>query len=629
MKRDAHMKTKPVTRSLAVITLLSLAAQANAVTVSLCAGVTSKSLPDGTNVTMWGYGLEDGSANCASATVPGPALEVPIGDNALTINLRNTLPEPASIIVPGLASATPPAPVFFTDGQNRARARSFTNETATGATGSYSFNAAPGTYLYHSGSHAAVQVQMGLYGSVKKDAATGEAYAGVAYDKEVLLVYSEIDTALHAAVAGGVYGTPAYPSTIGYKPNYFLVNGQPYTSTTADIPAGTVGERTLIRFVNAGLETHVPTFVGQRVDIIAEHGHAYPYVRDQYSVMLVAGQTRDAIMSPITAGTYTVFDRRLRLVNDSNTTGGLLSHLLVSAVGGGVTPPVAVSDTEPAAIEDAPIVTNVVVNDTSAAGLDLATLTISTQAVNGVATANSDGTVTYVPHANFNGTDSYTYTIRDIGGLLSNPATVTVTVAAVNDAPVAMAESLAATTGLVLSGNVLGNDFDIDGDSLTAVLQTTTSNGTLLLNSDGSFDYTPAGAGADSFTYAAFDGTVNSNIVTVNITITAPVNQAPVAVDDYTVLSVGGGTAAERTTVISVLNNDSDADGTLNPATVTIVTQPRYGQILSVNTTTGAVTYRLRTKFRGFRGSDTFSYTVRDNLGEISNRATVRVDIVN
>src|SRR4029077_1477772 len=80
---------------------------------------------------------------------------------------------------------------------------------------------------------------------------------------------------------------------------------------------------------------------------------------------------------------------------------------------------------------------------------------------------------------------------------------------------------------------VLGNDSDLDGDSLTAALVSGPAHGALALNPDGSFSYEPAADfnGVDSFTYRANDGRANSSIATVALTVNA-VNDPPVAVDD-------------------------------------------------------------------------------------------------
>ncbi len=288
-------------------------------------------------VPMWGF-VQDADSDLSTdggetPTAPGPMITVPASDPVLNIHLRNDLPEPISVVIPGQAASL--APTRLPDG----RVRSFTYETAPGAVGTYTWNLRPGTYLYQSGTHPAVQVQMGLYGCVKKDFSAGQAYAGpsTAYDNEVVLLYSEIDPALHAAVANGTYGTQAYPSPIQYAPRYFLVNGDPYPAAEpiAD-HALTSGERVLLRFLNAGLESRVPTLQNLFVRVVAEDGHAYLYPKEQYSVLLAAGKTVDALLAaPASAGavSYPIYDRRLGLTNGTTAPGGMLAFLEIGPGG--------------------------------------------------------------------------------------------------------------------------------------------------------------------------------------------------------------------------------------------------------------------------------------------------------
>jgi hypothetical protein len=123
---------------------------------------------------------------------------------------------------------------------------------------------------------------------------------------------------------------------------------------------------------------------------------------------------------------------------------------------------------------------------------------------------------------NFHGDVNFTYRVSD--GSTNDDGTVTLTVNPMNDAPVANGDSYSvATSGTVnvTAPGVLGNDTDVDGDGLMAVLVTTTINGVLTLNSDGSFTYTHNGGGStsDSFTYKANDGAADSNTATVTIAI--------------------------------------------------------------------------------------------------------------
>ena len=148
----------------------------------------------------------------------------------------------------------------------------------------------------------------------------------------------------------------------------------------------------------------------------------------------------------------------------------------------------------------------------------------------GTLTLNADGSFLYTPNANFNGTDSFTYTASD-GSAASDVATVTITVNAVNDAPVAVDDAAATSEDTAVTGNVLANDTDVDaGTTLTAILVANPTHGTVTGVRAGSFIYTPAANfnGSDSFTYKASDGAADSNVATVTIAVTA-VNDAPVA----------------------------------------------------------------------------------------------------
>jgi VCBS repeat-containing protein len=159
---------------------------------------------------------------------------------------------------------------------------------------------------------------------------------------------------------------------------------------------------------------------------------------------------------------------------------------------------------------------------------------------------NADGSFTYTPDANYHGSDNFTYKAND-GAADSNVATVSLTINPVNDAPTAAANAHTVnedSTLTVAAPGVLGNDGDVDGDSLSVLLVSGPAHGTLNLNADGSFTYTPDANynGSDSFTYKANDGAVDSNVVTVSLTINA-VNDAPSAVAGPDAQNGEGGTA--------------------------------------------------------------------------------------
>jgi len=164
-------------------------------------------------------------------------------------------------------------------------------------------------------------------------------------------------------------------------------------------------------------------------------------------------------------------------------------------------------------------------NDTDAEN-DPLTAVLNTSPSNGSLILNANGSFSYTPNANFNGSDSFTYHAND-GTANSNIATVMITVNAINDPPTAVGDSYSTNQGTTLTvatPGVLGNDSDMDGNPLTAVRNTSPSNGSLILNANGSFSYTPNANfnGSDSFTYRANDGTADSNVATVTITVTAP-----------------------------------------------------------------------------------------------------------
>ncbi len=283
-------------------------------------------------ITMWGFaedpdGFDVGVAE-GPVSSPGPEIRVDLTlpDTVLNIHVRNQLTVPVSVFIPGQLKATSPA--TFVDGQGRIRVRSFDAETLPSTDGTYTWTGVKeGTYLYHSGTHVQVQVQMGLYGALVVE---GTSYPAVA--QEAVLVYSEIDPALHAAVADGSYGTLAYPSTFDYMPRYFLINGAAYPDGT-NIAVST-GDM-LLRFVNAGLRTHVPTLEGGLyMSLIAEDGNLYPFPVEQYGVELPAAKTIDAVVSVEAVGQYALYDRALGLTNWFDAGGGMLTYLDVSAGAG-------------------------------------------------------------------------------------------------------------------------------------------------------------------------------------------------------------------------------------------------------------------------------------------------------
>jgi VCBS repeat-containing protein len=257
-------------------------------------------------------------------------------------------------------------------------------------------------------------------------------------------------------------------------------------------------------------------------------------------------------------------------------------------------------------------------NDTDPEG-DALTAVIGTGPTNGTVTMNADGSFTYTPNADFSGTDTFTYKASD-GTADSAEATVTITVNAANDAPTAADDAFSTDedTDLVIAApGVLGNDTDPEGDALTAVIGTGPTNGTVTMNADGSFTYTPNAdfSGTDTFTYKANDGAADSPEATVTITVNAA-NDAPTAADDAF-------STDENTELViaapGVLGNDTDPEG--DALTAVIGTGPTNGTV-TMNAD-GSFTY---TPNAGFSGTDTFTYKANDGTAD-SAEATVTITV--
>jgi parallel beta-helix repeat protein len=264
-------------------------------------------------------------------------------------------------------------------------------------------------------------------------------------------------------------------------------------------------------------------------------------------------------------------------------------------------------------------VLDVLSNDNDPDGSEALTITEVGAPDNGGEAKIDGSTIVYTPADNFSGTETFTYTVTGSSG--TSTGTVTVTVNSSNDAPVAVNDAYEVEKGKALkvaAPGVLKNDQDTDGDSLSAELAEGPSHGTLVLNADGSFTYTPntGFTGEDSFTYLINDGTVDSaEVATVTITV-KHVNTPPVPTDDAYTIDEGSTLSVDAP---GILDNDADDDS--DSLIAILVKEPSNG-VLTFNED-GSFTYTPNT---GFTGEDSFTYRAYDGTDSVVGTVTINVE---
>ena len=622
-------------------TILLLGASLAVAQVNLTASRTNTTLPDGKLVPMWGYscGTATGATcaalnpNAGTAAVITPAtpgwspvvITVPTG-SALQIILTNNLSVPTSLTIVGqlggglgaptsvpspvhpdqvatwpVGGTNPPAlgdPVNHPPAQSD-RVRSFGTEVAAnGGIQSLTWNSLrPGTYLLESGSHPSIQGAMGLYGILVvttaptvtttapvTETAAGCAYSNAAgtcvipYDAEVPLVFSEIDpwqnTEVDTAVAstgfsestvwtGGPSGCGAahtcYPPTVNYSPFYYLINGVAFDQTSSTKSLFPVNPSTLAPASGAGSVLVRMVNAGLRMHVPS----------------MVGMLTTPPI---VTAG----------------TTAAAVSGFSLIAEDGNPLP--GVSRVQNEVFLAAGKTYDVMINPpTGTAAIPVYDRQLSLSAN---ATARNTGMLAYIGVAG-----SQLPSVPSLGAAVARADTY---------------NSLVAGQTLTVSDaskGLLANDSNVFG----AQLLTQAANGTVILEANGTFQYTPTGtATTDSFSYCAngtvippASGTCSSGI-TATVTLGAQADLGGVTVKDDSWTSNVATTLSIKSP--GVLGNDSDASGyplTVNAASV--ATTP--GLTVSVDKS-GAFNASVTTP-----GTYTFSYKAQNSLGTISATA--------
>ncbi len=303
-----------------------------------------------------------------------------------------------------------------------------------------------------------------------------------------------------------------------------------------------------------------------------------------------------------------------------NTSGMCDSAVVTIVIDNTNNPPIAENDINVTDV-NTPVNGNVLTNDNDPDGDPISSTKLSDPA-NGTVTLNPNGTYTYTPDNGFVGTDNFDYVVCDNGGLCD---TATVTIEVIVTPPnsvVAVDDNTSGKINTPVTGNVLVNDFDPENDNI--IINTTPvsqpANGTLTINSDGTFNYIPntGFVGIDQFTYRICDDNANQAcdeaVVTIDIREIPDTSNTTVAVDDVY-------NATEGETIDgNVSANDYDPEGD-NQISFTVLSGPSNGNLQAFNTATGEFTY---VPAEGFRGTDSFTYQVcDDNADQACDIATV------
>jgi len=605
--------------------LLALAAApAMAYSVTLCAERYTQDLPGAAGTPMWGYRLMSGASGesaCgspAAADAHAPVITVPTGDTTLAITLVNRLTVPTSIVIAGQSLPSDGgAPVSAVDlvgtgcdpatgtvaERTACRVRSFTGETAPGGSR---------PYLYQSGTHPQVQVQMGLAGMVRQDAtlagSTGRllfANAAAGFDADVPVVFSEVDVAQHILIDStlGSLNPASWKagnnSTLNYAPNFFLVNGKVFDGATAtDLPVSApAGARVVLRLANAGLQSRSLMLNKGTVKLLTEDGRPLAAPLEHATVLLPAGKTHDALLAATPPATGTdrslaLFDRR------GGADGGLIARLAMSVPTGPIINPIAAQ----------------VANEGAAYALQITGSNISTgYSYTGLPTdaafgSNATGALNWTPVPT--GTPVPTsYNITVTGGDGSTSASQSFTLRVNHTPSIAAAAPVAVSHGTVTvpAPGLLTGAVDPDGDALAAVAVGTPSSGSLTLNANGGYTWSgpqPAtGTTPVTFSVASRDPFgLQSAPTTVTLNVAA--NVAPQGGTLGSAAAPGYALALKPTIPLSLnleinlayqlvspsplvipfamLVNATDADGSIAPASFVATS------ITKVNPTTGA-----------------------------------------
>jgi len=449
-----------------------------------------------------------------------------------------------------------------------------------------------------------------LYGTLTANPGSGAAIAG---DGTHQIVLTGTAAQINAALDGLTY-TPVADSNTGDRISVSTSDG----STTVSLAPMQIGIVPVQDAFGDTATTHTGNSVS--IDVLANDTFSNP----DHAITAINGQAiaNDGAVA-VQHGTVTLHNGQLVFTPETGYTGSAIFTYTVSSGGTDETAsvavsvingnPVTVNDTAQT-LEDTPLtmpVATLLANDTDPDGDTLTITSVQNPTHGTVALVGNN--VVFTPDANYNGPASFTYTASDGHGGTST-ATVNIVVTPVNDAPVTADQNLTTPEDTPLLGTVVATD--VDGDALTFSKGSDPAHGTVVVNADGSFVYTPSKDynGSDSFTVTVDDGHGGTTTATIHVGVT-PVNDPPVA-DNPNLTTY-------EDTPVSGKVTATDVDG--DTLTFTKGNDPAHGSV-TINAD-GSFTY---TPAKDYNGSDSFTVTVNDGHGgTTTSTITIGVTPVN
>ncbi|MBK6592266.1 MAG: tandem-95 repeat protein [Burkholderiales bacterium] len=267
-------------------------------------------------------------------------------------------------------------------------------------------------------------------------------------------------------------------------------------------------------------------------------------------------------------------------------------------------------------------IAGVMANDTDVDAGDTLSIVSVQAGVGGSVSLNGGTKVVYIADSAAIREGSFTYTIKDAGGLTSTATASFI----INSAPVGTAGTAAATEDTAFTGAVAATD--VNGDTMTYAVGTTTAKGVLVLAADGSYTYTPNANynGTDSFTFTATDKySAVSTATTVNITV-ASVNDAPSGTASALSVKAGAATATTGSLTVADVDLDPALNAVVDTLTYTVDSTGTIGTV-TIDAATGVYSYTPTAAQQGAT-TDSFKVTVTDKAG-LSATSTVTANLTN